>query len=345
MTFPKFSCCIALIYVRFLQSSHIDLENFSQDFVRETKQIILEEYPTAFNPSIIRWQHNILMSFRVIPDPKNSFVSYIGLVWLNEDLKPISKPMLLDFRPNSTIPSRAEDGRLVSIKDKLYLIYSDNVDPVISKKGFRMHVARLSCKGRAPQKVLIEQIERLSLFEGCDNNQREKNWVPFVSQDTLLLGYSITPHKIFKPDLTGTEFCQSIGTTEARIDWQWGEPRGGTTALRYRDHYLSFFHSSLMMKSVHHPKLARHYFIGAYTFSTQFPFNITGMSSFPIIGKNFYHGTTYKPYWGSIVAVFPCGFIDADDSIVLAYGRQDHEMWIAKIDKQGLYKSLIPIKE
>ena len=60
--------------------------------------------------------------------------------------------------------------------------------------------------------------------------------------------------------------------------------------------------------------------------------------------QSFYHGTSYKPYWGSIAAVFPCGFIDVDDYIILAYGRQDRELWIAKIDKKGLYESLVSVK-
>lgn len=104
-------------------------------------------------------------------------------------------------------------------------------------------------------------------------------------------------------------------------------------------YYLSFFHSCIKMTTVHAADTL-HYFIGAYTYSLQPPFEILQMSQEPIIGKNFYHGKTYKPYWHPVCAVFPCGYICENDKITLFYGRQDHEIWIAILDKQGLLESL-----
>lgn len=350
MGFHK-SIIIALLFNTLLTicTEEIDLESFRQEFVVVTKQILLPEFPHAFNPSIIEWNNKILMSFRVIPDPKQSFTSYIGLVWLDKELNPISKPVILDLRsPECKAPSRAEDARLVAADGRLYLVYSDNEDLIISRKGFRMYVAQLATEHdeihiKTIKKIKIEGIEKLSDFDGCEQDQREKNWVPFEHNKQLLLAYSLDPHIILKPLLNGTEFCQTICSTNSNITWDWGQLRGGTPALRYNDHYLAFFHSSKLMTSVHNPKQARHYFIGAYIFQATLPFTITHMSPFPIIGNNFYHGATYKPYWGTIVAVFPCGFIDHDDYLWLSYGRQDHELWVAKIDKKKLYESLVPV--
>jgi len=86
-----------------------------------------------------------------------------------------------------------------------------------------------------------------------------------------------------------------------------------------------------------------HYFMGAYTFSNSPPFNITQISPEPIWAKNFYSGLNYERYWGSVRVVFPCGFFTDEKFIWITYGRQDHELWIVKLDKQGLLKSLIPI--
>lgn len=320
----------------------VDLEEMAQDFVLETKQIIIPDYPHAFNPSIIRWNNSLLMSFRVIPDPKYSFTSWIGLIWLDENFKPLGKPQQVRLRnEQSTVPSRAEDGRLISIGEHLYLIYTDNEDSNITKAGYRMYIAELHFDGEI---FSAKNIERLSSFEGNSNDRREKNWVPFNYHDKLMLAYSLTPHRILYPVLGSTGHCETLVSSESLIDWNWGELRGGTPGLLDDNgDYLSFFHSSKRMATTHsNGKEMIHYFMGAYTFSRDFPFTITQISTQPIIGKQFYNGAEYKPYWGSVRVVFPCGFID-DKYIWIAYGRQDHEMWITKLDKKKLYASLIPV--
>lgn len=323
-------------------SAIIDLEEQAQDFIITTKRIVLPDYPYAFNPSIIRWHDKLLLSFRVIPDPKHSFNSWLGLVWLDEHLDPIGEPQQLQLRsPQSTIPSRAEDGRLVMIGQTLYFVYSDNEDPAITRGGFRMYIAQLEYDG---QNFMPIHIERLTYFEDNNEKRREKNWVPFDYNGTMLLAYSLAPHKILCPLLDGTQHCKTLISSESPIDWQWGDLRGGTPGLIDGNHYLAFFHSSKKMATIHSQgKEMPHYFMGAYTFARDFPFTITSISPEPIIGKQFYHGDHYKPWWGSVRVVFPCGFVFYGDYIWLAYGREDHELWIAQLDKKKLYESLIPV--
>ena len=38
----------------------------------------------------------------------------------------------------------------------------------------------------------------------------------------------------------------------------------------------------------------------------------------------------------------PCGFIANSDYIWVTLGRQDHEIWIIKLDKFKLMQSLVP---
>lgn len=320
----------------------IDLEDMAQDLVMSVQQIIIPEYPHAFNPSIVRWKNSLLLSFRVIPDPAHSFSSWIGLVWLDENFKPRGKPYKLFMRSDESLaPPRLEDGRLITVGDHLYLVYSDNPEQYISKGGFRMYVAELHFDGK---KFRVKNNERLSSFEGNKKNQREKNWVPFDYEGSLLLAYSLTPHRIFYPLLDGSEHCESCAFSKSLITWSWGALRGGTPALLDDGHYLAFFHSSKRMVTAHSAgKEANHYFIGAYTFSCTFPFTITRMSKQPIIGKRFYEGKEYAPYWGPVRVVFPCGFIMDNKYIWITYGRQDHEMWIAQLDKKKLYASLAPV--
>jgi predicted GH43/DUF377 family glycosyl hydrolase len=86
-----------------------------------------------------------------------------------------------------------------------------------------------------------------------------------------------------------------------------------------------------------------HYFMGAYLFEDSPPFSIQKISPNPIVSKTFYNGPAYQT-WKPLRVVFPCGVIHNEKYIWVSYGRQDHEAWIVKLDKAGLYKSLVPFQ-
>lgn len=168
--------------------------------------------------------------------------------------------------------------------------------------------------------------------------------MPFDYRGNLLLAYSIQNHRILLPYLDGSNACSLYASTYSDLSWKWGELRGGTPAIRVGNEYLAFFHSSIQIATVHSDgQIMPHYFIGAYTFQKDPPFALTRISPKPIIGAGFYHGEIYTPYWHPVRVVFPCGFVYDDTYIWMSYGRQDHEIWIAKIDKAGLYNSLVSI--
>lgn len=322
-------------------SATLNLEDLKDSFVVETKRFEIPGYPYAFNPAIVKWKGSYLMSFRVIEDPENSFDSRIGLVWVDKYFNPKSKPQLLETRDEgSLVPSRAEDARLITVGQKLYIIYSDNEDELITRGGFRVYVAEID---EEAGRFILKNKEKLVYFEGEIPDIREKNWVPFIYNNELLLAYSIVPHIIFRP-LFGTQSCETFTKSKAYLHWDFGEIRGGTPAHIIRGEYLAFFHSSkYLVSNLSYKKSIAHYFMGAYTFEKEPPFKLTKISPKPIVGKNFYNGPLYKPYWKPIRCVFPCGYVFDDKYIWLAYGRQDHEVWIAKIEINGLLNSLIPV--
>lgn len=326
-------------------SAAIDLEENIQGFVLETKQIKIPESPHAFNPSIIRWRGNLLMSYREIStplsDPNSAANSYIYIVRLDENFDPIGKAQKLSLGLEGEF-SRSEDARLILVAGELYMIYSDNTEKIAREGGFRIHVAKLDDDGEMFQVVATEC---LSQFQGESSEKREKNWVPFDYEGTLLFAYSLTPLRILRPLLDGSGVCEAYVATRPSIVWEWGELRGGTQALLINDEeYLAFFHSSIHLSTVHsksEPIL--HYFMGACLFSSDPPFEMKKISPEPIIGKNFYSGIDYEPYWKPVRVVFPCGFVNSSDFIWVSYGRQDHEIWIAKLDKKELLASLIQV--
>jgi predicted GH43/DUF377 family glycosyl hydrolase len=120
-------------------------------------------------------------------------------------------------------------------------------------------------------------------------------------------------------------------------------PRGGTQAIFDKDHYLAFFHSWKDFPTIQsNGKKIAHYTIGAYTFDAHPPFAITAVSPEPLVSKDFYQPPYYKT-WKPMRCIFPCGMVLSEDFVWISYGRQDHEIWIAKIDKKSLLQSLVPV--
>lgn len=320
-----------------LPKEYLDLESMAQDFVLETKQIVIEGYAGAFNSSLIRWHDKLLLCFRVRNDKMISTFE-IGFVWLDDDFNPISTPRILEIRNNSTPFSQNQDPRLIMMNNKVYIVYNNfiKLDDLVTR---RMFVAQLQYQDEL---FFIDNPVCLQPFEGW-SDRWEKNWVPFVFDDQLLLAYSLMPHRIFQPSLI-TGQCITVSSTGSSFVWQWGELRGGTPALRYGEEYIAFFHSSIKMPTVHSQgKSMPHYVMGAYTFSAKPPFEITRISPEPIIGKQFYNGPAYNT-WKPLRVVFPMGCVMDEQYIWVTYGRQDFETWVAKLDKKKLYQSLIPCK-
>lgn len=122
------------------------LELIAQDFVIEERQIHLDEYPDAFNPSILKIDKGFLLAFRYCPDRSDDRLSFLGIVELDENFVPISIPQILDTRlGNDQIPSHSEDPRLILIQDEMYILYNDNCNTIFPTIKHRrdMFLARL----------------------------------------------------------------------------------------------------------------------------------------------------------------------------------------------------------
>lgn len=311
-----------------------NFEEYIDDFVLETKKIEIPGYPTAFNPSIIRWDDRLLLCFRT-RSPVTRSTDKVGFVWLDDNFNLVDEPVLLENRFIHPGRSWMQDPRMIKIQDRYYFIYSDILDDLSVR---RMFIAELHFDGKN------FYIEKSDILLNCENKLKaiEKNWVPFNYNNSLLLAYSILPHKIVKP-LLKTNECKNVAFSESSIKWNWGELRGGTPAYLVGEEYLAFFHSCKMMKVAHsNGNRVLHYFIGAYTFSAKLPFEITRFSAKPIVGKSFYTSTSYKT-WVPLRVVYPVSYMFDEKFIWISYGKQDHEIWIAKINKEGLFSSLIRV--
>ncbi len=312
-----------------------------QDLVIESFKIDFEGYPNAHNPSLIETSEGFLLTFRWLPDPLNLWYSLIGIVALDEHLLPKAKPQILDTRPQGKrIPSQSEDARIFRWNGELYLIYNDNptfLNPSSTQRR-DMHIAKLEWIDNAYKLSLP-----LKLFHPLKypTAKWQKNWVPFEWEGNLLFSYSIIPHEVLFADAFTGECHPCIQTACLGPNWKWGVIRGGTPAQAFEGEYLAFFHSSLKARSLASEGVEmHHYFAGAYTFESNPPFSITAMSQQPIIGEQFYTLSACDKR-----VIFPGGFVVKSPFIYLAYGKDDSEIWIAKIDETEFKKTLIPVKK
>ncbi len=309
--------------------------------VNSLTNVKLPEYLGAHNPSIIETKKGLLLTFRWSPNPLQPWISYIGIVYLNSDLQPISKPQLLNTREgNPTIPSQSEDARIFYFRDELYILYNDNpnfTNPAIWNRR-DMYLAKLK---ESNGQFIVSNTTKLYHQQQYAFEKWQKNWVPFVWQDALLFSYWIIPHEVLYPDLITGECMPFVTTSPSTpLQWEWGNVRGGTPALLLNGEYLAFFHSSIITTSPSSKgKSLCHYFLGAYTFSNEPPFEITKYTSSPIVADGFY---TYSKFVKRVI--FPGGFVVKDTYILLAYGKDDNEVWIAKIDRKILQEKLVPIE-
>lgn len=319
-----------------------DLNDMQDSFILETKKIEMSEYPNSFNPSIIKWKGKTLMSFR-IRDPLTNSTNQIGLAWLTDDFELDGKPTLLERLneyPHEQISGPStQEPRLITLNDDLYLAYSDIFPMPTGKFKPRMIVCPIQYDGKT---FSINNPQPILHFDGNDPEKQEKNWVAFAHENNILLSYSISPHRVVLP-VPEENTCTPISIAQNEITWNWGVLRGGSPAQKIGDRYLAFFHTLKAMKSVQSDgQNMTHYFMGAYMFDSDPPFKITSMSPKPIVDSSFYEGPMYQT-WKPLRVVYPGGFVYDEDYIWVSYGRQDHEIWIVKLDRAGLMNSLIPL--
>lgn len=317
----------------------LDLEDLAQEFVLEVSKITIPDIPYPFNPSIVEWQGKYLLSFRT-RDPLTNSTNPFGLVWLDSSFKVCSIPQIINMPSNYPfLQSKAQDPRLIVIQGELYIVYNNIIESVNGEIR-RMQISKLKYEDGFFEIVDTQALLHYP-FEIPGRN--EKNWTPFDYEGHLLLSYSLTPHRILYPVPQST-WCEDFTISHGNIKWPWGELRGGTTALKIKEGYLSFFHSCANLSTVHSEgKKMTHYFMGAYLFQDHPPFSILKISKEPIYGKDFYNGPAYTT-WKPLRVIFPCGFVMDENYIWVVFGKQDHESWIVKLDKNKLLESLVQVQ-
>lgn len=312
----------------------------SKGIVLSTFKIDLSPYKNAFNPSILEFGGEYVLTFRYMPEPiQKPWVSYVGIARLDKSFNLIGSAELLNLRQDGClIPSQAEDARIFSYNKEIYIIYNDNRD-VINTTPFDHREMFLAKVSYANGHFFASNPLKLKHPTYYHSRLWEKNWTPFVYEGALLLYYSLNPSEVIDINWS-TGVCTPLCNTTPSINWKLGPIRGGTPAAVVGGEYLAFFHSPIQIVSdASGGNKLWHYFMGAYTFCAAPPFGVKKISLSPISERSFYTNSSMPKR-----VIYPGGYVISGKHIYLAYGKDDHEVWIAVIDKGKLMRSLRPVK-
>lgn len=293
-----------------------------------------------YNPSIIRHYDGYLLSFRH-DFPWNGIGAVIGLLKLDMQFKPVGDKMYVNTKNNSS-----EDARLFKAQSSKYLIYTN-------------------VKGNAPLvcNMAVTQLhnENLAVLKRKDIefklNLAEKNWTPFVWKnpqsglEEAYLIYRYVPFQIVRLNLplNGTsEMIHGHPPGKPLKNWEkkWGKIRGGSSAIRVGDEYLTFFHSSFMSGGI------RYYVMGALMFDSKPPFQITRVSPCPILFKGIYKTDVTPRVWfyprNHLRVLFPGGATEGVENgrgvFYVVCGENDVAIKCVVLDKDNLLNGLVRMR-
>ena len=194
--------------------------------------------------------------------------------------------------------------------------------------------------------------QSLALPSNMRGRHEEKNWVPFIYEDSIHFVYCINPPVVVRvptevaalnaSDPIRTEFVSAADNATAR--WRYGDMRGGTPAVydAALGGYVAFFHSQITFREATPtgPRPVRSYLMGCYVFAAQPPFGIQLISERPLVGPDFYNESLVNARNWRIV--FPAGVMVLADSILVSYGRNDTMTRVVRFDRRKLIQSLQP---
>ena len=285
-----------------------------------------------FNPAVVRFRDQILMTYRVVTaDGRRR----LAICRLNETMQVV---------PGTVVPFSDSivdggdwyaDARFCSFRDRLYLHYND---------GYR-----------EPNHIYLVEVDPVSLtacrparelhLEGA-RRLVEKNWMLFAHDDALWAVYSICPQVILQLTLpeAGPVLCRRV----YQQDWdttaytaQFGELRGGTPPVRVGNQYVSSFYSAypvrgwrrLCLRFLRQPlsKILR-YVGGAYGFAAEPPFTPLWFSSTPLLLPPPLP-RRHQPQLDRRVerSAYPCGAILQDGLWFVAFGAQNEYCCLAML--------------
>jgi predicted GH43/DUF377 family glycosyl hydrolase len=299
------------------QLTYIGTNDFPHVYETENGPIFPQIF---FNGSIVLYKGKLLFCCRADQKP---WFDNIRLVVCELDFNfvPIKDTIKLLNVGSDRGFYHVEDPRLVIINDRLNLIYGD---------GYRVYHAILKDDLRVEKWKNITNFGLMGLKE---HDTREKNWTPFDYKGELAIIYSDAPRTIYFP------YTGKVIFSEQNIEWEFGQIRGGTPAIKWDNSYITFFHSALNEDKKTWFN-GRTYFMGAYIFNLTPPFKVTKITKIPLMkGED----SPKNPIAEVVKVVFPAGITQTHDSFFVSLGANDSSTGVLRVSKSLIAKILEPV--
>lgn len=274
-----------------------------------------ETYPYCYNPRLIFC--DLDLNSMVATNPRDIRMNTNTWGWNVEWLAKIENPYYHHEDPRLYIGSNGE----------LRLSFTD---------GFKCYDAQLEIHENY---ILCQHVAPVYTEYYPSEDGRVKNLTPLSNYHKSEYIYSIKPFRLSQPNPDSDLECvdDDLGF------WikKYGEPRGGTPAIPYRDDsYLTFFHSS---KEHNGFKI---YVMGALVFSEDI--GIEQISRSPLVvpipeNKSINHdgSVSVNPCGEKVSVVFPTGVIKVDDGYLVSFGYNDRCTKVCFISDEQLKYNLI----
>eukprot|EP01038_Epipyxis_sp_PR26KG_P010307 gene10307-13853_t len=182
----------------------------------------------------------------------------------------------------------------------------------------------------------VYQNQYYSIIPDDVTTLKEKNWAPFIYNDSVYMVQNVHPLHIVAINAKENDhehiYAKTISKDLFSFKWKYGPMR-------------AFFHSVKDIGSRFET-----YFIGAYTFTSYPPFRMLNISIAPIIDEMMYTGPWYEFARVRVDYVpYPTGLYasktdDVSQTILhLSFGLNDIHGYVCSIKLNSLLESMVPV--
>ena len=177
----------------------------------------------------------------------------------------------------------------------------------------------------------------------------QKNWIPFACPNVSTIGLCfvqrMVPHTIVSDMVVIAQSSYSpTGIYDRNNIWIYGEPRGGTQAelvdTPYGKRYFALFHSSQERGEDKRGRGIKTYYAGGYLFHTRYPYEITHISTEPLVPASFYNISQAWAHRGMDFVVFPMSLIVRGEFAYISFGVQDRAGYMVKLQLHSFFLTL-----
>lgn len=292
---------------------------FLTNVTTKTTKLILPE-KGSFNAGILDLGNKILCVYR--PDEVQLVACFI-----NNDFSVIPNSF---YRFSLTY---AADPRLILTPDnKVFMSYS-KYETQNSNEHIDGNI--IMDLNNSDSQIFLGQTIRISPKH---IKERQKNWMPFVHNNNVYFIATVSPHAIYKVDLTGKNDSVLMYNENWQSHWFLKEThRGNTNAVLMNDgNYLCTFHTAMRKDNCHF------YDNGAYIFEGNPPFRPIYSAYRTYLRAEAAREQHFRKE-GLIICTFPVGMILREDNVLISYGDNDSCVKILETKLEDLKKTMLPV--